>query len=64
MANRSEKKSAVVTVGDEGAATAGFTERVLLSLVLDLEMLREQEHRVRVQVHALAKAHGIDTSQE
>lgn len=64
MATKTEKKSPVVSVGDESAAVAGFTGRVLLSLVVDLEMLREQEHRVRVQVEALARAHGIEPPQE
>ena len=37
-----------------------ITERVLLSLVFDVSLLDESVQRIKVQVHALAKEHGID----
>lgn len=37
----------------------GFIERVLLSLVLDVASLEEAAERVRIQIAALAKEHGI-----
>lgn len=57
MSAKTEKRSAVV--GDEAAATDGFTERVLLSLVVDISLLHESVERVKVQVFALAKERNI-----
>lgn len=52
-------KSSVVEVGNEQEALAGFTERVLLSLVVDVTELRETAERLHIQVSTLARAHGI-----
>ena len=41
----------------------GLTERALLVLVLDISELHEMVERIRVQVHTLAKRHGIESSQ-
>lgn len=60
MSTNHKKTSPVVTVGDEADATAGFTARVLLSLVVDVSELRETAERLHVQVSTLARAHGID----
>lgn len=37
-----------------------FTERVLVSLVFDLSLLHESVERIRVQIHALQRHHGIE----
>ena len=37
----------------------GFTERVLMSLVVDIHALSEATERTRIQVFALAKERGI-----
>ncbi len=58
--NNHKKTSPIVTVGDETDATAGFTARVLLSLVVDITDLRDTAERLHVQVSTLARAHGID----
>lgn len=60
MSSNHKKVSPIVTVGDEADATAGFTARVLLSLVVDITDLRETAERLHVQVSTLARAHGID----
>jgi hypothetical protein len=59
--NGNEKKSAVVSTGDANDTDAGFTERVLLSLVVDISILHESVERVKVQVFALARERGIKT---
>jgi hypothetical protein len=59
--NGNEKKSTVVSVGDANDAEVGFTERVLLSLVVDISILHESVERVKVQVFALAREHGVKT---
>lgn len=41
----------------------GLTERALLVLVLDISELHETVERIRVQVHTLAKRHGIELSE-
>lgn len=61
MSKIENKKSPVLTVGDEGTAIEGFTERVLLSLVVDISLLHESVERVKVQVFALARERGINT---
>jgi hypothetical protein len=40
--------------------TAEFTQRVLLSLVVDMNQLVETVERTRVQVFTLAREHGIN----
>jgi hypothetical protein len=40
-------------------AEDGFTERVLLSMVFDLEQLDESVKRLKVQVTTLAKEKGV-----
>jgi hypothetical protein len=51
----------VVTLRSEHEASDdGFTERVLLSLVMDISLLHESVERVRVQVFALARERGIE----
>ena len=60
MSSNHKKVSPIVTVGDEADATAGFTARVLLSLVVDITDLRETAERLHVQVSTLARSHGID----
>ena len=55
------KRTRVVVMGNEHEATDGFTERVLLSLVVDISLLHESVERVRVQVMALAREHGIES---
>jgi hypothetical protein len=37
----------------------GFTERVLMSLIMDVNALAETEERIRVQIFTLAKERGI-----
>jgi hypothetical protein len=57
MNSKAERKSTVV-VGDEDVEE-GFTQRVLMSLVVDVTCLAEDVERVRVQVTALARANGV-----
>lgn len=38
-----------------------FTERVLMSLLFDVSKLDKSVERIKVQVYALAREHGIDT---
>jgi hypothetical protein len=58
-----ERKSAVV-VGDESDAEAGFTQRVLMSLVVDVTCLAQNVERVKVQVMALARENGVPIPSE
>ena len=58
--NKQQTKKSQVVIGEETDSTEGFTERVLLSLVVDVSLLHESIERVRVQVFALAKEHGIE----
>lgn len=58
MSNKDERRSGVV-IGDEEEATAGFTQRVLMSLVVDVTCLAENVERVKVQVFAMARENGI-----
>lgn len=51
-------KTKTLSIGDEDAAD-GFTERVLLSAVLDISQLAKTVERVKVQVFTLAKEKGI-----
>ena len=53
-----ERKSGVV-IGDEDEVSAGFTQRVLMSLVVDVTCLAENVERVKVQVFAMARENGI-----
>jgi len=53
--NKKEEKSNIDNAEDDD-----FTERVLLSIVFDVSMLHETVERLRVQVHAIARKHGID----
>ena len=39
--------------------TAGFTQRMLMSMVLDLSCLAKDVERVKVQVFALARENGV-----
>jgi hypothetical protein len=59
VSKRPTKTSPLVKVGSEEDSTAGFTKRVLLSLVVDVTELRKTTERLQVQVFTLAKAHGI-----
>ncbi len=36
-----------------------FTKRVMASLVVDVSLMREDIERVRIQVFAMAREHGI-----
>lgn len=63
LVSKSEKRSFVV-VGDEDEATAGFTQRVLMSLVVDVTCLAENVERVKVQVFAMARENGIPIPRE
>ena len=50
------------TVGhNEPVEDDGFTERVLMSMIVDISMLHESVQRIKVQVFALAKEKGIVT---
>lgn len=40
-------------------ADVGFTQRVLMSLVVDVQAMEENAERVRVQVFAMAKENGV-----
>lgn len=53
------KKRKAMVIGDESAALAGFDERVLLSVVVDLMQLDQTVERLKIQVNTLAKAKGI-----
>lgn len=57
MRSRAERRSTVV-VGDEDLED-GFTQRVLMSLIVDVTCLAENVERVKVQVTALARANGV-----
>ena len=57
MSSRDDKIANAVEV-----ATDDFTERVLLSLVFDLSLLTESVERIKVQVLALAREHGVPPS--
>ena len=37
-----------------------FTARVLLTLIEDLDDLQAATNRIRVQIHAVAKEHGVE----
>ena len=52
MTNKDELKSEVVEEND-------FTERVLMSLVVDVTCLANDVEQIKVKVYALAKARGI-----
>ena len=60
---RHDKRSSVV-IGDEAAADEGFTQRVLMSLVVDVTCLAENVERVKVQVFAMARENGIAIPKE
>lgn len=60
LVNKQQTKRSQVIIGDETGSVEGFTERVLLSLVVDISLLHESVERVRVQVFALAREHGIE----
>jgi hypothetical protein len=55
-----KKSRRAVKIGDEDTSD-GFTERMLMSMVVDISQLHESVERVRVQVFTLAKEHGIST---
>jgi hypothetical protein len=57
LVSRMDKKVSV-SVGDEDDM-AGFTQRVLMSLVLDVTYLAKNVERVKVQVMALARENGV-----
>lgn len=57
MSKQHERKS--VVIGDEAEAEVGFTQRVLMSLVVDVTCLAENVERVKVQVFAMARENGI-----
>jgi hypothetical protein len=59
--NKQQTKRNHVVTGEETDTTEEFTERVLLSLVVDISLLHESIERVRVQVFALAKERGIES---
>lgn len=58
------RKSRVVVEGNEytSGSEDGFTERVLLSLVVDISNLVSTVERVKIQVFTLAREHGIEPS--
>lgn len=58
MSAKSEKRGPVV-VGDQDDAEVGFTQRVLMSLIIDVTCLAENVERVKVQVYAMARENGI-----
>jgi len=58
LVSRTEKKKSFV-VGDQVDAEAGFTQRVLMSLIVDVTYLAKDVERVKVQVMALARENGV-----
>lgn len=58
MSAKNEKRGPVV-VGDQDDAEVGFTQRVLMSLIIDVTCLAENVERVKVQVFAMARENGI-----
>lgn len=58
MSAKNEKRSGVL-VGDQDEAEVGFTQRVLMSLIIDVTCLAENVERVKVQVYAMARENGI-----
>lgn len=60
-----ESKTAMMTTTIKDATSENqnpdndFDARVLMSLVLDLDLLDDTVRRVRIQVHALAKNHTV-----
>lgn len=58
LVSKQDKRSSVV-IGDEDAADDGFTQRVLMSLVVDITCLAENVERVKVQVFAMARENGV-----
>lgn len=58
LVSKTENKRSVI-VGDEEEASTGFTQRVLMSLVVDVTCLAENVKRVKVQVFAMARENGI-----
>ncbi len=58
MSAKNEKRGPVV-VGDQDDAEVGFTQRVLMSLIIDVTCLAENVERVKVQVYAMARENGI-----
>lgn len=60
MSNKNTRKSTVVVGADDGEDDAhGFTQRLLMSLVVDVTCLAENVERVKVQVMTMASANGI-----
>lgn len=58
LVNQGPRKRSRVVIGDEDA-DVGFTQRVLMSLVVDVTCLAENVERVKVQVFAMAKENGV-----
>ena len=56
--NTTQEKRSRIVIGDEDA-DAGFTQRVLMSLVVDVTCLAENVERVKIQVFAMAKENGV-----
>ena len=57
LVSKMGKISSMVVDSDED--TAGFTQRMLMSMVLDLSCLAKDVERVKVQVFALARENGV-----
>lgn len=58
-AKNAVKRSARAVSKIKADPADGFTERVLMSMVFDLEQLDESVKRLKVQVTTLAKAKGV-----
>ena len=54
----------IVSVGTGVGNDDGFTDRVLMSLVLDISQLAENVEQIKVKVFTMAKARGIVPPQE
>lgn len=51
-------------MGNTKHADADFTQRVLMSLIVDAMCLAENVDRMRAQIKALAKENGVHIPQE
>lgn len=65
MNKNNTRKSAVVKRNEaDNTPDEDFTERVLMSLVVDVTQLQDTVERVKVQVYTLAKERGIEPPKE
>lgn len=58
LVSKTDKRSSAI-IGDEDDATAGFTQRVLMSLVVDVTCLVETVERIKVQVFTMARENEV-----